>query len=468
MLWLKDIQSILAKQPENWLAYLLGQQRHNLPHLKGEKLMWRGAAFTFLRALTFNIRNVSIICREARYKNIKYYIFADTQNQLNSLDTTVSSLLSKGEIVYGVADRRIIRNKFHRSVYNPFRLTLEDAINSTILLSARFNFLYALVKAEYADSKDSCLRTFFSCYPYLVFFYRDLRERKPQFVIVSNDHNVSTRCLLAISHHLGIKTVYLQHASVSNLFPALCVNYAFLDGQCALDIYRDCELNQPKELQELPSTIVILSGQKKSLSRTKSIRSAGVGIALNKLDDVSQAIHLTNFLTGLGFEVYVRCHPGLGKQGVLAIRESLKIINNAFLSEPSVDPLSSFFERIGWLVAGNSSIHLEAALSNVVPIYFEFGSPLIPDYYGYVRRGLSKKMETYEDLVGILQERKRCATQRDIEAVRFYSQTFRTQWEGREGELVAECLFQIASGSKVPLCLKELCDPVVLQRHRTE
>ena len=115
-------------------------------------------------------------------------------------------------------------------------------------------------------------------------------------MITSNDHNVPNRCMLAVAHHLGIKTVYLQHASVSPIFPALRVNYAFLDGQCALDIYRQCEPNQPNTNRNAPLPKVILSGQKKHVKRSEKSQSTLIGVAFNVLDDAEAGIAFINAL----------------------------------------------------------------------------------------------------------------------------------------------------------------------------
>ena len=58
---------------------------------------------------------------------------------------------------------------------------------------------------------------------------------------MSNDHSPANRALLLVAKSKGIKTVYMQHASVSNLFPVLDFDYSFLDGVNAYNIYKEIE-----------------------------------------------------------------------------------------------------------------------------------------------------------------------------------------------------------------------------------
>src|SRR5690606_16705276 len=52
----------------------------------------------------------------------------------------------------------------------------------------------------------------------------------PKLLLLSNDHNMETRTLEHAASRLGIRTAYVQHASVAHGFPPLAFNLAFLDG----------------------------------------------------------------------------------------------------------------------------------------------------------------------------------------------------------------------------------------------
>lgn len=450
MQWLKDIRAILDQEPENWLAYLHGQQLENIPHLTRTEPRFKGLFFIFLKFIYFNVRHLSLRpSREIAGKS-SFLIFAGTENQISSLDSTAGSLRGRGATVIGIASKKQISGDLRRSLYRPLGLSVSDVVKSLVLLSLRAPKLYRLVKSEYSNVSNWCLGSFLNTYSYLVFFYRILRMADPEYVIVSNDHNVPNRCLLAVAHYLNIKTVYLQHASVSNLFPALRVDYAFLDGQCALETYRACESNQPDTKCKSPLPAVILSGQKKTLTRESKGSLKVVGLALNALDDVSAAIYLVDQLTNAGHEVCVRWHPGQARTAAQVIQISVGSKEKVSLSDPKAEPVGIFLDKVSWLIAGNSSIHLEAALAGVLPIYFELTPPDNLDYYGYAKHGLAKYAESAGDILKLITVTQQCH-QPDVDAVRYYSATYFSEWDGKEGELVAECLVRISKGEELPV-----------------
>ena len=113
--------------------------------------------------------------------------------------------------------------------------------------------------------------------------------------------------------------------------------------------------------------------------------------------------------------------------------------------------------NIGWLIAGNSSIHLEAAIAGVMPIYYELSPPDHSDYYGYVKHGLTQKAASVPEVLKIIEETQDNHTP-NAGAVRYYSDTYLTEWDGKEGELVAECLKALALGEELPVGVSDFID----------
>lgn len=446
MQWLKDIQTILGKEPENWLAYLQGQQLNNIQQTKHAGLSLKHRWHIFVRVVFFYLRYIAFWHCGRAPKKVSFFVFCGTENQVSSLDSTVNSLVEKGEVVIGVVNKSTINSSFRKRVYKPFSLNLADFFKSSVLLATRISALRRMVNSDYIGDKGRCVESFIKAYPYLVYFHRSLKKFNPEYVIVSNDHNVANRCLLAVAHEFGIKTVYLQHASVSSLFPALRVDYAFLDGKCAFETYKACEINQPDTGRNAPVPIIILSGQKKVLKRKLVEKNLVIGLAINALDNSSEAIRLVEQLNDCGYAVCVRWHPSQ-KKASKVIKEGL-MNSNAFFSDPKIEAVGDFLGRINWLIAGNSSIHLEAALAGVLPFYFELTPPEKPDYYGYVKYGLAKQVESVDEIIRYISGAQQCP-QPDIEAVRYFSSTYKTEWHGKEGELVADCLVRLLSGKKI-------------------
>lgn len=439
--WYKDINAILEQEPETWLAYLYGQQLESISHLARTKARFRGPVLRLCRYFMFLVRHFALGQPVMLKTKADFLVFSGTANQMSSLERTASILKGKGKRVVEIGHRKRLQTGEQRGRYIPFAFSALDIVKSVMLLVQNGPSLYKELRTKHPAAVQSFFDSFCSVYSYLVYFHRVLEQTKPSFVIVSNDHNPPNRSLLAVAHYLGVKTVYLQHASVSNLFPALRVNYAFLDGQCSLDTYRKCEKNQPSTKRKVPAPKVLLTGLKRHLVRSDNREAVAIGVALNAQDDATVAIQFLKELAKAGQKLRVRWHPGQPEQDIKQYKRAIKGLPGVQLSDPKTEQVSDFMANIRWLVAGNSSIHLEAALSGVTPVYYELTAPDIPDYYGYVRHGLARRASTIAEIVDLV-ETGYGAAGPDVEAVRYYSATYLTEWEGREEELVAESLLK--------------------------
>lgn len=446
----RDLKAVLAGEPETWLCYLHGQQTSNLPLLKDKKPRYRGFLLQVAKFGATLLRDLRLKKQPKINGPTKFFVFAGTANQMRSLDQTIEALVTKGENVVAVGNPRLLTPEDLAKGYVPFQLTLTDTFRVMVLFTTRGWGLYRVLKEKHPVAVGWHFSTFCSVYAYLAYFYRVLSRTSPEFVITANDHNVPNRCMLAVAHHLGIKTAYLQHASVSNIFPALRVNYAFLDGQYALDTYRQCESNQPNTRRNVPVPEVILSGQKKHLRIMRNSNADAVGVALNALDDSAAAIEFIKALVAEGVNVRLRWHPGQAPRDTQAYRDTFGRGERVTLSDPKQETISDFMEQISWLIAGSSSIHLEAAVAGVVPIYYELTPPESSDYYGYVKHGLAQLADSVEGVLELIKLKHERQSPNEG-AVRYYSSTYLTEWDGREGELVAESLVRLSVGAGLPV-----------------
>lgn len=449
MIWYKRLKAILEGEPEWWLAYLHGQQIENLPVLTRKKPRFRGFILQIAKYFFILLRDLRFTQPVELEKQAKFFVFAGTSNQMSVLDDTIDRLMHGGQGVVAVANRKFLAYGEQKNRYAPFYLSLIDIMRAIALLVRRGPNLYRTLRAKHEISVGWHFATFCSVYSYLAYFYRVMLQVRPEFVITSNDHNVPNRCMLAVAHHLGIKTVYLQHASVSPVFPALRVNYAFLDGQCSLDTYRQCEPNQPNTNRNVPSPKVILSGQKKHIKRSTNRNNTVIGVALNALDNPLAGIQFVKDLVANGLCIRLRWHPGQIDRDTAQYRRVFSANKMVLLSDPRKEPISEFLGQVGWLIAGNSSIHLEAALAGVMPIYYEFTPADHPDYYGYVKYGLTKPAASVFEVVKFVEETQDSHSP-NVDAVRYYSSTYLTEWDGKEGELVATCLQRLELGEVLP------------------
>lgn len=452
--WYKTATKILRDEPEIWLSYLQGQQLEKIHHLAEQKSRYSGFPLQLIKYPASLLKNITKLPSHSMSKPEKcdYYVFAGTNNQLNSLSSTVDALKENKQKVTAVTFESLVSDERWID-YQPLKLNYSDAAKSLFLMLMRSSELYTDLKNLHPNALKYWYSEFCNVYSYLAYFERVLTENQARCVITSNDHSIPNRCLLAVAHELGIKTAYLQHASVSDLFPALRVNYAFLDGQSALDTYQLCEKNQPNTSRNVPKPKVFLTGQKKVINKgkkNKDISAKNIGLAFNMLDNIEDVIKLSEQLLALNKGIIIRWHPRQSKNDIEYLKNQLYKVKNISFSDPNSESIDQYFSRTSWMISGNSSIHLEAALAGILPIYYEMSSPSTPDYYGYVKAGLAVKANNLNKIKNIIEQEPLDNKVRDL-AIRHYSSTYNTRWEGNEGTLVAECLIALQKKCSTPV-----------------
>jgi hypothetical protein len=212
--------------------------------------------------------------------------------------------------------------------------------------------------------------------------YRLLKKCKPSLILVSNDHLFIPVSLLFAARLFNIKTIYLQHASVSAVFPPLYVDYALLDGRKAEQVY---------SVKPTPSFVhKVLVGMLKADGYVRW-RKAGthirsVGICINSVDRVEAIRHLIDYIHHhhSDLQISLRLHP------------AMQLPHNFFngvqsISSPKNETMFEYLKSVDILIAGESSVHVEAAIMNIPSFYYNTRSVLIDDY-GFVE---DKLVETY-------------------------------------------------------------------------
>jgi len=287
---------------------------------------------------------------------------------------------------------------------------------------------------------------------WVCFFLDSFKERRPSLVIVANDHNSSNRSLMLVCRSLGIRSAFLQHASASRHLPALNFDYAFLDGASALAVYSDIEsIRRVGGLPPLEPRI-FLSGQKKPVRLGSPLGQSPdrVGFALKAIDPLDVTRKLIDQLLERGVRLTIRWHPGQSSSFRRNLSKCLEHVADVEFSDPARDSLPAFFSKVCCVLAGNSSIHLEAALAGRPAFYYECWKDSVDDYYGYVAAGLAKRLNSVDDIVynWELARRGDFPSEDQVKSIRNYSASYRTEYEGREGELVAFTVLQLMESNQ--------------------
>ncbi|APZ45332.1 hypothetical protein BW723_03015 [Polaribacter reichenbachii] len=216
---------------------------------------------------------------------------------------------------------------------------------------------------------------------------RLLKKSKPKAIVFTNDHLIIARSLLLAANDLGIKTYYVQHASVSAHFPPLEFTYALLDGKDALLKYKK---SGPVKSQVQLVGMTKFDDYIDQVNNNNKVETLGIAFNMgDQIDDVKKCIEKIKSEHS-DLKIIARPHP--------AEKRNLALLNNVTLSKPSVESAFDFIKSIDCLISGDSSIHLEAVLLNVFACYYNFTKSKRFDFYGYVENGLLKHYKTIEDL----------------------------------------------------------------------
>lgn len=208
----------------------------------------------------------------------------------------------------------------------------------------------------------------------LGFYYANyliLMLNKPKYIWLSNDHVHNNVSFIYAAKKLKIKTLYIQHASVSNLFPPLNFDYAFLDGEIAYKIYQDIGI---------AGTKVFLTGNPKLDGYINKfpdiIKVSKILICVNGVDNMPYFENLIDKILEVGIEIKLRKHPYLNYT-----------FNNEAKTQLSREiSFLDALEDISLVIAGDSNVHLEATICNIPCMYL--ATSTIFDYYGFVKNGL--------------------------------------------------------------------------------
>ncbi|MBO0356614.1 hypothetical protein J0X19_01530 [Hymenobacter sp. BT186] len=282
----------------------------------------------------------------------------------------------------------------------------------------------------------------FNAIGYYEVYRRALRHYQPKAVVFANDHNDDARALLLACRAEGVPTAYVQHASVSANFPPLGFDLSLLEGQDALDKYRQCgPVHGHVELVGMPKADEFL--RRKNLSPV--VRR--VGIACNVLDETTALTTTLSYLLAQfpALTFTFRPHPGDARNFRFLQEQHPQLL----FSDARQESVFEFLTKQDALIAADTSTHLEATLLNIVSLYYRFNAhATTDDYYGYVARGLAERARTLPELGTLL---TRYTQHKPTDLYRravYYNATLGTSEEGhsqeRAARLLAEWLESVA------------------------
>ncbi len=446
-------ESALQIEDELALDYLIGYQ------IDDEPLLQKNSKYPnlLLRIAILFVRTIKNYKTSTQIPSISdIFLYAHTTNQFDSLASTTRALNDRFAFYVNPAiTPKLYGTNFpiYKSYYNT-----SDVALMLILFFHRMPLLYLKLHNK---KRIHSIKNHFDelCMPYILLphFARILSLTKACFIVQSNDHTVANRSLRIICEVMNKRNIYLQHASVSNRFPGLQFDISFLDGMASVDIY----LNNLPPLRSKPfhphfgKQVIILSGQKKKICDNRHPkRPKYFGIAVNMLDEITKVLSFIDMMRSFGYPILVRTHPLQDKEFQRLLDNYIACNRGVFHQSPSEQTLVEFFSSIYFLIAGNTSIHLESLLSNTPSYFYDFcTTPDYTDYYKYKKNGILDDFPINEIMNGKISLHHLFNKPPNIRAIQYYSSTYNTDWEGHEGELVALCLKELVKHYRIPFFL---------------
>ncbi|MPW36245.1 hypothetical protein [Vibrio sp. B1Z05] len=429
---IKFIMSCLERESEIELSYIDGISLSDFPHKK--KLKRFGFIGNIFQFLLFNLK---YFIDSKSFKSIKnkpdIIFFSSTHNQYSSLITIYKELCSNHNLACNYYS---VNTKVKNEVIN--RVKLNSYFGPILVSLLRFKRVVKSINSSSASW--NFYSNYCKSYTYL-WMYNDLFENidtRPNFVLMSNDHNVENTSLRLVCEVYGIKTMYVQHASISSLLPSLKFDYVFLDGQKALDVYLKCKTfarskHKPKQ--------AFLTGQQKNIYPLTK-KGSFIGIAINELDDLKRVKDCISNLNSSNFKVLLRPHP----EHYNKVYSQLKDLSVVW-SNPQSMPLSDFFSMCKALICCESSIHIEAALAGLPTYYYDFLiDSVYYDYYGFINSGVS--VET-TNIIEEFEKDKLNEEKSRNEAIKNYSASYLTTYQNKEKIIVAKLINDIVNCKNV-------------------
>lgn len=256
-------------------------------------------------------------------------------------------------------------------------------------------------------------------------------SRNPQLkmIVMASDQDIECRIMIDLAEKYNYKTLYVQHASVSEYFPALNFTYSFLDGMESYEKYLRCG--------KVSGNVFLSGGTRFDMFyKFKKVgKKYDVGIAYNDVDDLEVIMRLCMFIKdNYTSKIIVRPHVSF-------------LINNPdydfgiftshgfSVSNPLIDASYIFLSEIKVMVANESSIHLDAAIMGVPSIQYNMSkSEHLSDYYSYIKNGLTKACEDVSDIVRLLS----LGYIIPDKTIRYYNASCNSVVEGSVGKMIAE------------------------------
>ena len=228
---------------------------------------------------------------------------------------------------------------------------------------------------------------------YFVASKRILKRNKIQATIVSSDTNPYAMGLTWAAKSMRLKTLYINHGHIPEGPPRLFFDYAFLDGNALLDVYKRTSPT---------STKVIFKGcegdyRPLNLSALKN-DSIRIGVFQSLITDTDLFLNIINQLRSKSFvkSILVRLHPNLVIRNKKIVKKisQMKDVQLSYANELATCDL----KNCDLVIAGNSSVHLTSLKFGVPSIYLNQIDIVPHDFYLLLKNNIIPYFDSVDEI----------------------------------------------------------------------
>jgi len=346
----------------------------------------------------------------------------DTLNQKAALSNLMDGIGGKSKVI-----------SFHPNHRN---LNIDERTWTQLALDYKKEFLKGALKFKGYDKRVFKWRweKYYEILGVYEYIRRMMEKSIPELklFIGANDHSGLSQYGFVAARMLGLESLYIQHAAVSDKFPPLRMTYALLDGQDARDKYLSAG-NTDTEIRLIGAMKYDTYLSSPEVNQSGSL----VGICFSHVaHDLHENLALCEALEKEGVDFALRFHPAVKKD-----------VRNKFssrgweISEPETENSLDFVMRCHSIVSSDSNILLEAILMKRRSVYFSSDKQSM-DYYGFAKKGVVEKIcLSWKDVMNLL------STEFDLETHRrrakYFHDPLYTEWEGRSTELAIKYIEEL-------------------------
>jgi hypothetical protein len=335
----------------------------------------------------------------------------------NNYDAT--NFLTADDFVFVTDKKRIFQNS-EDIIQLPYRVKFRHYLNFLPLY-------FYLLKME-GRRTYKLINIIFNSIGWMEAFEEAIVKFKPKSIIFSNDHSYIPRALFLMAKKNDVPTIYIQHATVTNSFPALEFDLSLLEGQDAFDKYSTKGIYGKVKFIGMPRFDKFFEMRRKTLPSEINT----IGFAFNTVDSI-QVIYeiLRKLLIDLpSMKIIIRRHS----KDTRDFKTPLSTLGNSiFFSDPLSEDPFAFLLNCDLLIAGDSAIHLDAGMMNVSSYYFNFASgSKIKDLYGFIKSGFIRELAGLDDLLN--QVKNGLNGNNDVKRAAYYNHLAGTDQEAHASE----------------------------------